>query len=330
MTPSPRSRASAPLRRARHPLPRGERVLRRAAWAFTLSMPVDVTMSPRFRAHVGDAACDEHPAHPRPHRFGRHPQPHRHAAHDDADGGRGRLRHRRYRRLLPGAGARRRRPHHRRDGVAGKGRAPSPPRGGNLRRPLPAGTDTAGRRHSSRRREGVDPAWSRRRAYPHGHLRRDPDRTVGDPTSGLRDHVRNHRSGGNDEGAHRRHDRRSCRRRRAGPRRRLRLRRSPRRPRLPDLAISRAVREPAQRRLRRQPGESRALRARGAARGQGRGAGNAGHLSTLGRGFLSRRIARSTRGARSRSGRQMPGRTRCTSPPGTTARCRRRKSCCRR
>ena len=51
----------------------------------------------------------------------------------------------------------------------------------------------------------------------------------------------------------------------------LRLRRDPRRARLSDLAIRHAVREPAHRRLRRLAREPRALRARGAARGEGRG-----------------------------------------------------------
>ena len=66
--------------------------------------------------------------------------------------------------------------------------------------------------------------------------------------------------------------RRACRRGGARAAGRLRLRRDPRRARLPDLAIPRAVREPAHRRVRRQPGEPRALRARGAARGEGGGA----------------------------------------------------------
>ena len=51
---------------------------------------------------------------------------------------------------------------------------------------------------------------------------------------------------------------------------RLRLRRNPRRARLSDLAIPCAVREPAHRRIRRQPGKPRALRPRRAARGEGR------------------------------------------------------------
>ena len=54
------------------------------------------------------------------------------------------------------------------------------------------------------------------------------------------------------------------RRARAGGR--LRLRRDPRRARLPDLAVPHPVREPARRRVRRQPGEPRALRPRRAAR----------------------------------------------------------------
>ena len=70
---------------------------------------------------------------------------------------------------------------------------------------------------------------------------------------------------------------------------RLRLRRDPRRARLPDLAVPRAVREPAHRRVRRQPGEPRPLRARGAARRQGGGARHGGDLPALGRGLFRRR-----------------------------------------
>ena len=71
----------------------------------------------------------EHPPHPGAHRFGRDPEPHRHAADDDADG-EARATSPSDDGLLSGAGARRRRPHHHRDGLAGKGRPPSPPRVG--------------------------------------------------------------------------------------------------------------------------------------------------------------------------------------------------------
>ncbi len=63
----------------------------------------------------------------------------------------------------------------------------------------------------------------------------------------------------------------------------LRLRRDPRRARLPDLAIRHAVREPAHRRIRRLARKPRALRPRGAARGEGRGRNDAGDLSRVGR-----------------------------------------------
>ena len=65
------------------------------------------------------------------------------------------------------------------------------------------GLTPAGRRDPSRRRQGLDPARPRRRPYPHRHLRRDADRAVGDSASGLRDDVRDHHSGGDDQGAHR-------------------------------------------------------------------------------------------------------------------------------
>ena len=68
----------------------------------------------------------------------------------------------------------------------------------------------------------------------------------------------------------------------------LRLRRDPRRARLPDLAIRHAVREPAHRRVRRLARKPRALRPRGAARGEGGGRNDAGDLSPVGRRLLSR------------------------------------------
>ena len=195
-------------------------------------------------------------------------------------------------RLLHGAGARRRRPDHRRDGVAGEGRPPPPPRGRHLRRPLPAGADAAGARNPPRRRQGLDPARPWRRPHPPRHLRRDAGCALGHPASGLRDHARDHRAGGDDA---RRASRRPSRRYAAAAVRaqqgRLRLRRDPRRARLPDLAVPRAVREPAHRRIWRQAREPRPLRARGAARGEGGGARHAGDLSALGRGLLPRRTA---------------------------------------
>ena len=156
-------------------------------------------------------ASNEHPADACADRPGRGQEPHRDAADDDAHGGRRGLRHRRQHRLLHGARERRHRPHHGRDGLAGKMRPPSPPRGRHLRRPLPAGADAARRRNPSRRRQGLDPARARRRPHPQGHLRRDADRAVGHPASGLRDHVRDHRSRRDDQGADRADDRRACR-----------------------------------------------------------------------------------------------------------------------
>ena len=111
---------------------------------------------------------------------------------------------------------------------------------------------------------------------------------------------------------------------------RLRLRRDPRRARLSDLAIPCAVREPAQRRIWRQPGEPRPLRAGSSARGEGGGAGPR-RRSIGSRSRISFPAAcRSTKAGRSRSGRRRPAPTRCTSPPDIIARCRRRRSCCRR
>ena len=78
----------------------------------------------------------------------------------------------------------------------------------------------------------------------------------------------------------------AAKRARAG---RLRLRRNPRRARLPDLAIPRAVREPPHRRIRRLAGEPRPLRPRRAARGEGRGAVARRDLPALGRGLFRRR-----------------------------------------
>ena len=195
------------------------------------------------------------------------------------------------RRLLHGAGARRHRPDHRRDGLAREGRPPSPPRGRHLRRPLPARAHAPGRRDPSRRRQGLDPARPRRRPYPHRHLRRDADRALGHPASGLRDHARDHRPGRDDQAAHRRGRRRPCRCGAARAEGRVRLRRDSRRAWLPDLAIPCAVREPAHRRIWRQSREPRALRARRAARGQGGGPRHGGDLPALGRGFLPGRAA---------------------------------------
>ena len=101
---------------------------------------------------------------------------------------------------------------------------------------------------------------------------------------------------------------------------RLRLRRDPRRARLPDLAIPRAVREPPHRRIRRLARKPRPLRARRAARGEGRGArlGVIYRLSV--EDFFDGGLTVRARAGGSRSGRRRPAPTRCTSPPGTTAR----------
>ena len=109
---------------------------------------------PRRRRNSGavrPGPCDEHPAHARAHRAGRDPEPHRHAADDDAHGRRRGLRHRRHHRLLPGAGARRRRPDHGRDGLARE-------RPAATAATRSASTTTASCRGS--------PAWSRRSTAP--------------------------------------------------------------------------------------------------------------------------------------------------------------------
>src|SRR5262249_20397630 len=85
--------------------------------------------------------------------------------------------------------------------------------------------------------------------------------------------VRNHRARGNDQGAHRGHGGGPRQRRRARAQGGLRLRRNPRRPRLPHFAISRAVQEPPHGRLWRQSRESRPPPARRAARRGGGGRG---------------------------------------------------------
>ena len=101
---------------------------------------------------------------------------------------------------------------------------------------------------------------------------------------------------------------------------RLRLRRNPRRARLPDLAIPRAVREPPHRRIRRLAGEPRPLRPRRAARGEGRGAVARRDLPAVGRGLFRRRADLRRRqdviAIWAAAGRRRRART---SPPGTTA-----------
>ena len=179
-------------------------------------------------------------------------------------------------------------------------------------------------RNPCRRRQGLDPARPWRRPHPHRHLRRDADRAVGDPASGLRDHVETIIPQEMTQGAHRRDHRRLCRRggaRRAG---RLRLRRDPCRARLSDLAISHAVREPPHRRYGGSL-ENRArfgldvLRAVKAAV-----PGIPRDLPALGRGLFSRRAAVQRRPAGRALGRARRAPTRCTSRPGIIARCPRR------
>ena len=82
--------------------------------------PAGCTAPPSISTAARSRCCDEHPAsRPRADRIRSEiTEPHRDAADDHAHGGRGGLRHRRQRRLLHGAGARRRRPDHGRDGVA--------------------------------------------------------------------------------------------------------------------------------------------------------------------------------------------------------------------
>ena len=109
----------------------------------------------------------------------------------------------------------------------------------------------------------------------------------------------------------------------------VRLCRDPRRAYYPDLAIPCTVREPAHRPIWRQSGQPCTLRARRAARGQGRSLGMGVILPALGRGFLPGRLPWSE-GRRIAIRGRRPAPTRLTSPPGTTARCRRRRSCCRR
>src|SRR6185312_9952640 len=86
--------------------------------------------------------------------------------------------------------------------------------------------------------------------------------------------------------------RRGFRRRRgAGAACRLRLRRNPRRTWLSDLAIPDAVREPPRRRIWRLARKPRALRPRGAARGENGGARYRRDLPPLGRGLFPPRHA---------------------------------------
>ena len=135
---------------------------------------------------------------------------------------------------------------------------------------------------------------------------------------------------GDDQSAHRRNV--AAFRRRGGARRtrRLRLRRDPCRAWLSDLAIPHAVRESPHRRVWRQPREPRALRPRGAARGEGRGARHRRDLPALGRGLFSRRHAVSRRPAGRDLGGAKRAPTRSISPPAITARCPRRAASSRR
>ena len=99
----------------------------------------------------------------------------------------------------------------------------------------------------------------------------------------------------------------------------LRLRRNPRRARLPDLAIPRAVREPPHRRIRRLAGKPRPLRPRRAARGESRGAVARRDLPALGRGLLRRRADLRRRPRHRDLGGAGRRRRASTSPPDITA-----------
>src|SRR6266568_3994357 len=69
---------------------------------------------------------------------------------------------------------------------------------------------------------------------------------LGHSASGVRGHVRDHRAGSDDQGAHRADKSRVCRGRAACATRRLRLRGDSRGARLSHLAVPQRVREPAQ------------------------------------------------------------------------------------
>ena len=111
---------------------------------------------------------------------------------------------------------------------------------------------------------------------------------------------------------------------------RFRLRRNPRRARLSDLAISRAVRKPPHRRVWRLSRKSRPLRPGNSARREGRVAGHRASSTGSRSKIFFPADSRSRKAARSRCGRRRAAPTRCISPPGIIARCRRRRSCCRR
>jgi len=223
---------------------------------------------------------------------GRDSQSDRHAADDHADGGRRRLRHRRHSRLLSRA-------------CSGLASASSPWRWPRRKRPAA----TAAMRWHLRRSlparahppwfdlihragfEGLDPARPWRRAIPastSAARRRSRLRRFRNPVyeTTFETIVPDEMTKARIDQDHRRA------RRGSDPRAegRLRLRRSPCRAWLPDLAIPRAVREPPHRRVRRKSREPRALRARRTARGQGGDPRHARRLSALGRGLFPRRL----------------------------------------
>ena len=161
------------------------------------------------------------------------------------------------------------------------------------------------------------------------HLRRDADRAVGDSASGLRDDVRDHRSGSDDQGAHRANDRRHVaaaqRAQQAG---------------FDCVEIHAAhgylisqFHAPFENRRTDEYGGSLENRAR-----FGLEVLRAVKEAVPGMGVIYRLSVedffpggcRSAKAGRSRSGRQQPAPTRCMSPPAIIARCRRRRSCCRR
>ena len=154
------------------------------------------------------------------------------------------LRHVADARLLRGAGARRRRPDHGGDGVARAMRPAPAPRARHLRRSLPSRSQPTHRCNPRARGEGLHPARPCRRPYPRRRVRRGADRALRHPARGAGGDDRDDRAAGHDAATHRGDDgglRAGCR---ACPCRRLRLCRDPRRPRLPDLAVPHAVREP--------------------------------------------------------------------------------------
>ena len=229
-------------------------------------------------------------------------------------------------RLLHGAGARRHRAHHRRDGVSRRGpaatagassgstktascrawrgssprsmRAAPGPRSNLATAAATPASTFAAKRRSRRRRSRIRSSRSPTRPSSRKEMSLDD---IGFTIAAFAAAAARAEAGG------------------------LRLRRDPCRARLPDLAIHHAVREPSQRRY----GGTLENRARFGlevlARGQGRGA-HPGHLPRSRSRIISRKARHSRKGGRSPSGPRKPAPTRCTSRPAIIARCRRRRA----